>query len=75
MICAPSTLRDELVDLTKRTLVNRCLRLRPETEDLMSLTTDPERMHLAASKLAAADLARRWKTLDHEIKQFNARHQ
>lgn len=59
MICAPSTLRDELVNLTKRTLVNRCLRLRPETEDLLSLTTAPERMHLAGTKLALRDLARR----------------
>ena len=33
MIGAPSPLRDELVPLTKRTLVNRCLRLRPETDD------------------------------------------
>jgi hypothetical protein len=30
MIGAPSPLRDQLVVLTKRTLVNRCLRLRPE---------------------------------------------
>ena len=29
MIWAPSPLRDELVVLTNRTLVNRCLRLRP----------------------------------------------
>jgi transposase len=33
MIGAPSPLRDELVVLTKRTLVKRCLRLRPETQD------------------------------------------
>ncbi|RAS58954.1 transposase [Lentzea atacamensis] len=33
MIGAPSPLRDDLVALTKRTLINRCLRLRPETED------------------------------------------
>ena len=37
MIGAPSPLRDELVDLTKRTLVNRCLRLRRETDDLATL--------------------------------------
>lgn len=72
MIGAPSTLRDELVDLTKRTLVNRCLRLRPETEDLLSLATAPERMHLAGTKLALRDLARRWKALDDEIKQLSA---
>ncbi|MCE3276639.1 MAG: transposase [Propionibacteriaceae bacterium] len=36
MIGAPSPLRDELVVLTRRTLVNRCLRLRPEAEDLLA---------------------------------------
>jgi transposase len=73
MIGAPSTLRDELIDCTKRTLVNRCLRLRPETEDLLSLATAPERMHLAGTKLALRDLTRRWKALDDEIKQLSAR--
>lgn len=72
MIGAPSQLRDELVDLTKRTLVNRCLRLRPETDNLLSLAAEPERMHLAATKLSLRDLARRWKTLDEEIKQLSA---
>jgi hypothetical protein len=43
MIGAPSPLRDELVVLTRRTLVNRCLRLRPETDDLLMLSADPER--------------------------------
>lgn len=41
MIGAPSPLRDELVNLTKRTLVNRCLRLRPETDDLLTLPPRP----------------------------------
>ncbi|WP_052674189.1 hypothetical protein [Microbacterium azadirachtae] len=36
MIGAPSQLRDELVNLTRRTLVNRCLRLRPETDEIYS---------------------------------------
>ena len=71
MIGAPSQLRDELVDLTKRTLVNRCLRLRPETDDLLTLAAEPERMHLAATKLALRDLARRWKALDDEAKQLS----
>ncbi|MDX8056715.1 transposase, partial [Lentzea sp. BCCO 10_0798] len=44
MIGAPSPLRDDLVPLTKRTLINRCLRLRPETDDLLSLTGDAERL-------------------------------
>jgi hypothetical protein len=33
MIGAPPPLRDEMGVLTKRTLVNRCLRLRPEIDD------------------------------------------
>jgi transposase len=71
MIGAPSPLRDELVVLTKRTLVNRCLRLRPETDDLISLASEPERLLITAVKTALRDLARRWKTLDEEIKTLN----
>lgn len=72
MIGAPSPLRDELVDLTKRTLVNRCLRLRPETEDLSTLRNDPDRLLIAGTKSALRELARRWKALDAEIKTLNA---
>ena len=72
MIGAPSPLRDELVHLTKRTLVNRCLRLRPETDDLLSLRDTPERLLLAGVKTSLRDLARRWKTLDEEIKQLSS---
>jgi len=71
MIGAPSPLRDELVVLTKRTLVNRCLGLRPETEDLLSLASKPDRMLVAGTKTALRDLARRWKALDDEIKRLN----
>jgi transposase len=71
MIGAPSPLRDELVLLTKRTLVNRCLRLRPETDDLLTLTADPDRLLLAAVKTSLRELARRWKALDTEIKALN----
>jgi transposase len=35
MIGAPSPLRDELVVLSKMTLVIRCVRLGPESEDLL----------------------------------------
>ena len=35
MIGPPSPLRDELVVLTKRTLVNRCLATAPRTADLL----------------------------------------
>jgi transposase len=71
MIGAPSPLRDELVVLTKRTLVNRCLRLVPETDDLISLADDPARMLTAGVKTALRDLAHRWKALDDEIKALN----
>lgn len=71
VIGAPSPLRDELVVLTKRTLVNRCLRLRPETDDLISLADDSHRMLTAGVKTALRDLARRWKALDEEIKALN----
>jgi transposase len=71
MIGAPSPLRDELVVLTKKTLVNRCLRLRPETDDLLSLTGDPARLLLAAVKTSLRDLARRWKALDEEAKALS----
>jgi transposase len=71
MISAPSPLRDELVVLTKRTLVNRCLGLRPETTDLIALAEDPDRLLMAGIKISLRDLARRWKTLDAEIKTLN----
>src|SRR3954467_15869564 len=58
MIGAPSPLRDELVVLTKRTLINRCLRLRPETNDLIELVDDTDRLLLAGVKTALRDLAR-----------------
>ena len=71
MIGAPSPLRDELVVLTKRTLVNRCLRLRPETDDFLALANEPDRLLMAAVKTSLRDLARRWKALDTEIKALN----
>lgn len=71
MIGAPSPLRDELVVLTKKSLVNRCLRLRPESDDLLSLAVDPERMLMAGVKTSLRDLARRWKQLDDEVKTLN----
>jgi len=71
IIGAPSPLRDELVVLTKRTLVNRCLRLRPATTDLLSLLADPERLLMAGVKTSLRDLALRWKMLDEEIKTLD----
>jgi transposase len=71
LIGAPSPLRDELVKLSKRTLVNRCLRLRPETEDLLELAGDSDRMLLAGVKRCLRDLARRWKALDEEVKALS----
>jgi transposase len=71
MIGAPSPLRDELVVLSKRTLVNRCLRLRPEVDDLLELVSTPDRLLLAGVKTALRELARRWRALDAEIKTLN----
>lgn len=71
MIGAPSPLRDDLVVLSKKTLVNRCLRLRPESDDLLGLAADPDRLLLAGIKTALRDLARRWKQLDDEVRTLN----
>jgi transposase len=71
MIGSPAGLRDELVKLTKRTLVNRCARLRPETEDVLDLIDRPERLQLAAAKRTLRDLARRWLALDAEVKALS----
>lgn len=71
VIGSPAPLRDELVKLTKRTLVKRCAGLRPETEDLLDLIDQPDRLQLAASKRTLRDLARRWLTLDDEVKALN----
>lgn len=70
MIGAPSEVRDELVGLTKRTFVNRCLALEPETEDLLELIDEPERLVIASAQLTLRDLARRWKALDREAKDL-----
>jgi transposase len=70
-IGAPGPLRDELVKLSKRTLVNRCARLRPESDDLITLAGDADRIHLATAKRTLRDLARRWLALDAEIKSLN----
>jgi transposase len=71
MIGAPSPLRDELVVLSKKTLVNRCLRLRPESDDLLGLAAAPDRLLMAGVKTALRNLARRWKQLDDEVKTLN----
>jgi len=71
MIGSPTALRDELVKLSKRTLVKRCAGLRPETEDLGELIEKPERLHLAAAKRTLRDLAHRWLALDTEIKALD----
>lgn len=57
MIGAPSPLHDELVVLTNRTLVNRCLGLRPETDQLLTLSADHGRLLMAGLKTALRDLA------------------
>ena len=71
MIGSPAAVRDELITLTKRTLVKRCAGLDPDTEDLMALIDEPDRLHLATSKRALRELAHRWLALDAEIKALN----
>jgi transposase len=73
MISAPSEVRDQLVGLTKRTFVNACLDLQPETEDLLELIDEPDRLVVASVKLTLRDLARRWKSLDVEAKAIARR--
>lgn len=43
---------------TKRTLVNRCAAPEPETEDLMALIGQPDRLQLATPEQALRDLAK-----------------
>jgi transposase len=71
MISSPSPIRDELVEFTKRTFVNACLALEPETEDLLELIDDPDRLVIASVKLTLRDLARRWKALDAEARALS----
>jgi transposase len=71
VIGSPTSLRDELVRLSKRTLVNRCAGLRAETEHLLELSDQSDRLHLAASKRTLRDLARRWLALDAEVKALD----
>jgi len=70
MIGAPSEVRDDLVGLTKRTFVNHCLALEPETETLLELIEEPERLVIASVRLTLRDLAQRWKALDGEAKDL-----
>jgi hypothetical protein len=67
VISAPSPVRDQLVHLTKRHLVNRCLTLEADTDRLVELVDDPDRLVVATINLALRDLARRWKALDAEV--------
>jgi transposase len=70
-IGAPQPLRDELMTLTKRGLVNRCAGLRPEATPLLELLHDPQRLLLAGTKTSLRDLAERFKQLDAEIKRLS----
>jgi transposase len=71
MIGSPTSLRDELMKLSGRTLVKRCAVLRPEAEDLLELVDQPDRLQVAASKRTLRDLACRWLALDTEVKALD----
>ncbi|SNR91325.1 hypothetical protein SAMN06265360_1321, partial [Haloechinothrix alba] len=67
IIGAPFPLRDKLALLTKRTLVNTRLGLRPETDELRGPTSDPDGLLRATLKTSLRDPARRWRALNTEI--------
>lgn len=68
VVSAPAPLHDELVTLSKRTLINRCVALQPDTDELLE---DLDHLELAAATRALRDLAHRWLTLDTEIKSHD----
>ena len=68
---APQPLRDELLTLTKRGLVNRCAGLRPETTSMLELLHEPQRLLLAGTKTSLRDLAERFRLLDAEVKRLS----
>ncbi len=71
LVTAPTGLREELIPLRARTLINRCSQLRPETTVISDLVQQPDRMLTAATKTALRDLARRWLALDREAKDLS----
>lgn len=71
VVGTPGPLRDELIALTKRTLVKRCAALEPQTGDLVALAGQPGQLQMAASTRALRDLAQRWLALDTEIKSLD----
>ncbi|WP_458683789.1 transposase [Prescottella equi] len=72
IVTAPDALREELIALRARALITHCARLRPETSQLTSLTSTPDRMLVSTRKTASRHLAIRWHTLDTEIKRLTA---
>lgn len=70
-VVAPDPLRDELIRLSSRSLVNRCLRLRPELGELHQIAEQHDRLLVAGAKTALRHLAARCKTLDAEIKALS----
>ena len=67
-VVAPAPLRDELVELRGRALVNRCLRLGLDAPQLVDLVEDVDRLLAAGSTTALRHLAARCQALDVEIK-------
>lgn len=68
VVSAPDPLHDELIGLTGRHLITRCVRLRPEQGELIDLVAFPDRLVLSSAKTALRDLATRWRFLDEQIK-------
>ena len=72
LIGAPSPLRDELVELTKRTLLKKVLSAAASRDRMTSslCATTPNGCRSRESRPLFVDLAHHWKTLD-EIKALN----
>lgn len=71
LVTIPACMHADLTQLRARTLIKRCSQLRPETSNVSDLIGHPDRMLIAATKIALRDLARRWLALDREIKDLS----
>ena len=70
VVVAPEPLREELVKLRKKALINRCAGLRPGGDDLAAL--DGKDLLITGSKTAMRSLAERCIELDRQIKSLGA---
>ncbi|GAA2796132.1 transposase [Crossiella cryophila] len=67
IVTAPDNLREPLRTLRGRTLINHCLNLRPDHDDLATLIDQPARLLHTGATTAIHELARRIHTLTEQI--------